>query len=123
MDQSHTEVEAAFHAAGKLLDRFGRAAGQADLVEHPVHGGGELSAGQAVEAAPQAQVLACAQVFVKGVFLRHDAEHRFDFQRMGDQIGPIVADTSRVRRKQSRHHRQGRGLPGAVRAEKTVDFT
>jgi hypothetical protein len=67
VQQPGADVEAALHAAGVVGDLVAGAVGQADQLQHRLHPGGQLATGEPLHAAPEAEVLAAAQVRVQAM--------------------------------------------------------
>ncbi|OPZ79610.1 MAG: hypothetical protein BWY79_00357 [Actinobacteria bacterium ADurb.Bin444] len=74
VQQSHTDVDATFHASGVLVHPLFLAVFQADQLNHLVHPAMKLSAAHTVHLAPEHEVLAGAEIQVQRHLLRDYAD-------------------------------------------------
>ncbi len=88
-----------------------------------LHARSDLVVGEAVQRAEEPDVLLDGQRFVQRKFLRHVADAPLDFFRIAAHVDAVYDRRSRRGLQQSAHHPDGRGLAGAVRAEKAEDLT
>src|SRR5690349_5888784 len=110
--------EALAHALGVGLDLPGSHIGQAGQAKDPGDLAGTAATARGTE---HLEVDPPRHPRVEGRLLDHRAGHRHD-----PRVGKAPAkqtDATRGRRDQAQQHPDGRGLAGAVRAEKTIDLT
>ena len=95
---------------------------QLELGQRPFDAFVPLRPAQAIGAREKIQVLADRELRVEREFLRHVADVLARRCACGAQVEPGDAQGARRGRKQPAQHAEGRGLAGAVRAEKTEDL-
>ena len=122
VQQPGREVEAALHAAGEAAHRLARSILQPGQRQRPLDPLGQLGAAQAVQAAEEAQVLPRGQILVQGQVLWHQADGAAGGERVARQIVTGHARAAPAGRDHAAHHRDGRGLAGAVGSEQAEDL-
>ena len=80
-----------------------------------------LAAVEPVELAVDPELLRAGEPLEQGEAVRHHAHAPLHRERIAIEIDPEHARAPRGRGEQARQHLDGRALPGAVRAEETVE--
>src|SRR5574338_634130 len=120
MEQPDADVHPPLQPARKALRALPRPVGQTDDLQHLVHPLPQGRALHAVQAAEEAQVLACREVRVDGQVLRHVADGAL--QRGGSRAELLAVDQhlAPVAGQDAADHGDGGRLAGAVRPEQAV---
>ena len=122
MEQTHAQIEAAFHASGECLDLVAGAFGKPHPAEGLIDPIGEFRTRKAIERTPERKIVPGGEVFVDRDLLWHHAEVHLDLLWLDPDIALINENPSTIGLEDPADHRDGRGFSGAVGAEETEDL-
>lgn len=120
MHQSRPDVEASAHTARQGVDAVAGPGAEVDEIQDFVDPAFQPAAGQSVEAAEEAEVLADAQVGVQGHVLRDEADELLGRPGGGAHRTARHVHGPGVGTQQPAHHSDRRRLARSVRPEQAV---
>ncbi len=122
MHQRERQVEPALHPARVAAHPAVRGVFEPDALEELIPAALALLAREPVQSRLQVEVLAAGQEGVERSLLQRRPDGGPHLRTLAHDVVAGHPRRAARWRKERRQHQDGRGLPGAVRAEKTVDL-
>src|SRR5215469_13362961 len=116
------EIQTPLHSAGERANDVIGARSKSDRLEGALTRSAQRVTREVIHSAPELEILPRREVEIEGNCLRHDSNERAR-RRTSVDVYAVDGDLARIARENSRDHRDGSGLAGAVGTQQAVNLT